>query len=71
MNDIEKREENPWVSLMDESPPHDTLVETKGGGRHPDEIWKDYIHSTIGDWMRQPGDPTHWRHIVKKVQKTD
>ena len=50
-----------WVSIMDEMPPLDTVVETKGGGGNDDEIIEDYFHSTIGDWMNCPGDPTHWR----------
>jgi len=57
--------ENDWISLDDEMPPCDTMVETKGG-YGDDRITKDYFHSQIGDWMRQPGDPTHWRPISKE-----
>jgi len=59
--------DRPWFSLIDDdgSPelPSDTLVETKGG-YGDDRIVKDYMHSSIGDWMNQPGDPSHWRPIV-------
>lgn len=50
---------------MDEMPPPDTLVETKGGYwlNGKELIIKDYRHSKIGDWMNQPGDPFHWRFL--------
>lgn len=58
--------ERKWFSLIDDDgstdPPSDTLVETKGG-YGDDSIVRDYMHSQIGDWMNQPGDPTHWRPI--------
>jgi len=61
-------EDRPWFSLIDDdgSPelPRDTLVETKGGySDDEDEIVKDWFSSSIGDWMCQSGDPTHWRPI--------
>ena len=58
-------EENTWISIMDEMPPPDTLVETKGGYwlNGKELIIKDYRHSKIGDWMNQPGDPFHWRFL--------
>lgn len=53
-----------WLSLTDTTPPLDVWVETKGG--YADErIVRDYISALFGDWMKQPGDPTHWRHIPK------
>ncbi len=59
-------ENEQWYSLEDNDGgpelPRDTWVETKGG--YCDErIVKDYFNSKIGDWMNQPGDPTHWRPI--------
>ena len=55
---------NDWIGVLEEMPPCDIWVETKGG--YSDErIVRDYFHSQIGYWMNQPGDPTHWRHIKK------
>ena len=56
-------EERPWYSLLEGDgphPPYDTWVETKGG-YGPDEIVKDYFSKSIGGWINQPGDPSHWR----------
>jgi hypothetical protein len=54
-----------WVDIMEDMPPYDTWVETKGGYwiKGEEQIVKDYFSSSMGDWMCQPGDPTHWRHI--------
>ena len=50
-----------WISVVDEMPPLDTIVETRGGNEDAEEVVMDYFHSSIGDWMRNEGDPTHWR----------
>ena len=63
-----KLRDRPWFSLIEDdgSPhrPYDKKVETKGG-YGDDRVTVDWFSSSIGDWMCQPGDPTHWRPIEK------
>lgn len=60
-------EDNTWYSLVDNNnamePPYDEWVETKGGNMD-ESIVRDYFSSSIGDWIHNHGDPTHWRKIV-------
>lgn len=61
---VEAEESGEWLSLADTTPPLGVWVETKGGYTD-DRIVRDYISTLFGDWMNQPGDPSHWRHIPK------
>ena len=56
------KQKHPWIDINEQNPPYDELVETKGAV-DDGSIVLDYFRSSVGDWIYNCGDPTHWRKI--------